>query len=72
MTPALATRLVPLLRRLDPEAFKLGMGLLLVVFSAFLLLNRRPLNLRFGGRAADGAIGLAGGVLAMGVRCESE
>lgn len=52
-----------LLRRLDPEAFKLGMGLLLVVFSAFLLLNRRPLGLRFGGWGADGLVGLAGGVL---------
>lgn len=52
-----------LLRHLDPEAFKLGTGLLLVAFSAFLLLHRRPLRLRFGGRAADGAIGFAGGVL---------
>jgi uncharacterized protein len=52
-----------LLGRLDPEAFKLGTGLLLVAFSAFLLLNRRPLRVRFGGRAADGLVGFAGGVL---------
>jgi uncharacterized membrane protein YfcA len=52
-----------LLRRLDPEWFKLCTGLLLVAFSAFLLLSRRPLRLRFGGRAADGLVGFAGGVL---------
>ena len=52
-----------LLGRLDPEGFKLGTGLLLVAFSAFLLLNRRPLRVRFGVRAADGLVGFAGGVL---------
>jgi hypothetical protein len=54
-----------LLRHLDPEAFKLGTGLLLVAFSAFLLLHRRPVHLRLGvgERAADGAVGFAGGVL---------
>lgn len=52
-----------LLRHLDPEAFKLWVGLLLVAFPSFLLLHRRPVRLRFGGRAADGAIGFAGGVL---------
>ena len=52
-----------LLRHLDPDAFKLATGLLLVAFSGFLLLHRRPVRLRLGGRAVDGAIGLAGGVL---------
>jgi uncharacterized protein len=52
-----------LLRHLDPDAFKLGTGLLLVAFSTFLLLHRRPIRLRFGGRAADGTIGFAGGIL---------
>lgn len=52
-----------LLRFLDPEGFKLATGLLLVAFSAFLLLYRRPIRLRLGGRAADGAVGFAGGIL---------
>jgi uncharacterized protein len=52
-----------LLRHLDPDAFKLGTGLLLVTFSTFLLLHRRPIRLRFGGRVADGTIGFAGGIL---------
>jgi uncharacterized membrane protein YfcA len=40
-----------LLRFLDPEAFKLGTGLLLVAFSTFLLLHRRPIRLSIGGPA---------------------
>ena len=52
-----------LLLHLEPEPFKLGMGVLLVAFSAFLLLRRRPLRVRFGGRGADGLVGFAGGVL---------
>jgi uncharacterized protein len=52
-----------LLRQLEPDAFKLGTGLLLVAFSTFLLLHRRPIRLSIGGRAADAAIGFAGGVL---------
>jgi uncharacterized protein len=54
---------VALLDRLDPKPFKLAVGVLLVLFSGFLLLVRRPLHLRFGGRAADGLVGFAGGVL---------
>jgi uncharacterized protein len=52
-----------LLDRLDPEPFKLAVGVLLVLFSGFLLIVRRPLHLGFGGRAADGLVGFAGGVL---------
>jgi uncharacterized membrane protein YfcA len=41
-----------LLRHLDPDAFKLATGLLLIAFSAFLLLRRRSVRLRLGGRSA--------------------
>jgi uncharacterized protein len=54
------TRLVA---QIDPAGFKLGVGLLLLVFPAFLYFNRHPVALRFGGRGADALVGLAGGVL---------
>jgi uncharacterized protein len=47
----------------DPRLFKLGVGVLLLVFPTALYFNRRPLALTFGGRAADGLVGFAGGVL---------
>lgn len=47
----------------DPQAFKLGVGLLLLVFPAALYFNRKPIALSIGGRAADAAIGFAGGIL---------
>lgn len=47
----------------DPQVFKLAVGILLLVFPAALYFNRRPMALRFGGRAADGAVGFAGGIL---------
>jgi uncharacterized protein len=47
----------------DPRLFKLGVGLLLLVFPIALYFNRRPLALTFGGRAADALVGFAGGVL---------
>jgi uncharacterized membrane protein YfcA len=47
----------------DPGAFKLGVGLLLLVFPTILYLNPRPLALKIGGRSADAAIGFAGGML---------
>jgi uncharacterized protein len=47
----------------DPRLFKLGVGILLLVFPTALYFQRRPTALRIGGRAADGAIGFAGGVL---------
>ncbi|MDP4025909.1 sulfite exporter TauE/SafE family protein [Methylobacterium sp. NEAU 140] len=52
-----------LLTRADPAAFRLGCGILLVLFSAVMSTGRgRPAAGR-GGRAADAAIGLGGGVL---------
>jgi uncharacterized membrane protein YfcA len=47
----------------DPRAFKLSVGVLLLVFPTALYLNRRPIAVSFGGRAADAAIGFAGGIL---------
>src|ERR1700730_2214303 len=47
----------------DPRIFKLSVGALLLVFPAALYFNRKPLAWSFGGRAADAAIGFAGGIL---------
>jgi uncharacterized protein len=47
----------------DPRVFKLSVGVLLLVFPAALYFNRRPVAPSFGGRAADAAIGFAGGIL---------
>ena len=52
-----------LLTRLDPAAFRLGMGALLLAYSGFMLLGRFRTRILWGGRAADGAVGFAGGVL---------
>ena len=52
-----------LIALVDPRAFKLGVGLLLLVFPAILYLNPRPVALTIGGRSADTAIGFAGGML---------
>ena len=46
-----------------PACFKLSVGVLLLVFPAALYFNRNPMALSFGGRAADAAIGFAGGIL---------
>ncbi len=46
-----------------PQSFKFGAGLLLVVFSSFMLLWRGRPAMSWGGRAADAVIGLIGGVL---------
>src|SRR6266851_5654740 len=47
----------------DPRIFKLGVGVLMLVFPAALYFNRTPMALRFGGRLADATIGFAGGIL---------
>jgi uncharacterized protein len=47
----------------DPRIFKLSVGALLLVFPTALYFHRRPMALSFGGRAADTAIGFAGGIL---------
>lgn len=51
------------LPHLDPMAFKLTLGLFLVVCCPTMLLAHRIPRLRFGGRWADGVVGLLGGVM---------
>lgn len=52
-----------LIAHADPRVFKLSVGILLLVFPAALYFQRKPMAFRFGGRAADGAVGFAGGIL---------
>ncbi len=52
-----------LLGFLDPNAFRFSMGVLLLGFSTFSLLCGTGLKIAWGGRIADGLVGLAGGVL---------
>lgn len=52
-----------LIAQVDPGAFKLGVGLLLLVFPTILFFNRRPIATASGGRVADGAVEIVGGVL---------
>lgn len=52
-----------LLAHADPTTFRLGMGVFLLAFSGFMLLGRPRWRLAWGGRAADAAVGLLGGVL---------
>lgn len=52
-----------LLAFLDPGALRLGMGVLLLAFSGFMLLGRVRVQVAWGGRAADAVVGFAGGVL---------
>ena len=47
----------------DPRHFKLAVGVLLLVFPTALYLQRKPMALSIGGKAADAAIGFAGGIL---------
>jgi len=52
-----------LLPRVDPAAFRLGVGFLLIGFSGFMLLGRVRTRLEWGGRMADAVVGFAGGIL---------
>jgi uncharacterized membrane protein YfcA len=52
-----------LIAHADPHVFKMSFAVLLLVFPAALYLNRTPIAVSFGGRAADAAIGFAGGIL---------
>ncbi len=52
-----------LLAKLDPAVFRLSIGVLLLAFSSFMLFARVQPRILWGGRVADGVIGLAGGIL---------
>jgi uncharacterized protein len=52
-----------LIAHADPQGFKLSFGVLLLVFPTVLYFNRTPIAPSFGGRAADGMVGFAGGIL---------
>jgi uncharacterized membrane protein YfcA len=52
-----------LLTRVDPNAFRLAMGVLLVAFSVFMLFGRQRAHVTRGGHAADSAVGFAAGIL---------
>ena len=54
---------VLLLPRLDVDGFKLVLGVLLVLFCPAMLFARRLPRVAAGGRVADAAAGLAGGVM---------
>ena len=54
---------VLLLPRLDADAFKAVLGLLLVLWCPGMLLAKDLPRITRGGRLADGAVGLAGGVM---------
>jgi uncharacterized protein len=52
-----------LLSAVDPRLFRLGIGVLLIGFSGFMLVGRVRTRLVWGGRMADAAIGFGGGIL---------
>jgi uncharacterized protein len=52
-----------MLGHIDPDAFRLGIGILLVAFAATMLAGRARFAISWGGRAADAGVGLCGGVL---------
>ena len=52
-----------ILPHVDPRIFKLGLGLFLVVYPAYVLTRRRHIEKPWGGRVADGVVGFGGGVL---------
>ena len=54
---------IMLVAHVDPRLFKLGVGLLLLVFPTALYFSARPLAVTVGGRALDALVGFAGGIL---------
>lgn len=52
-----------LLAHLTVGAFKIGVGVLLVCYCSFMLIGRIETKIVWGGRLADSAVGLVGGVL---------
>jgi len=56
----LGTRLIA---HADPNVFKLTVGIFLLIFPTLLYFQRKNMAIAFGGKAADGAVGFAGGIL---------
>jgi uncharacterized membrane protein YfcA len=56
----LGTWLLPLI---DARTFKIGVGVFLVSYAGYVLARRAQMNSKLGGRGADAAVGLGGGVL---------
>jgi uncharacterized membrane protein YfcA len=52
-----------ILPHIQPDLFRLGIGLFLCGYSSYVLVRRVHLNSDWGGRVADSAIGFGGGVL---------
>jgi uncharacterized protein len=52
-----------LVSKVDAQAFKIGVGLFLVLYTAYALLRRKRTRRVRGGAIADGLAGLCGGVL---------
>ena len=44
-------------------AFRAGVGLVLVIYTSFLLIGQLRFQLKWGGRIADGVIGMGGGIM---------
>lgn len=51
------------LARIEPRLFKLGVGLFLVAYSAYVLARRGQISTAWGGKAADAVAGFGGGIL---------
>lgn len=54
---------IHILPSLNPNNFKLGLGVVLIVFCPLMLFSRNLPRITFGGRIADGLAGAAGGVM---------
>lgn len=52
-----------LLTRIDAETFKIAVGVVLICYSAFMLLFRPRMGTKWGGRFADGIMGLSSGII---------
>lgn len=52
-----------LLPHIDPRFFKLGIGIFLIVYPAYVLARKSEIASAWGGRVADGVIGFCGGFL---------
>ena len=52
-----------LLTEIDPKVFKFVMGIVLICYSSSMLVLKPRFGAKWGGRVADGLVGLSGGIL---------